>query len=120
MSSLSFNKQADGSFAVYDADAQLFGYIQENDDHTWSTVSDTGKAGKDTYNSQHEAGAALAPDRISAVGSGTGSGAVTQDGATLKRIQEGTAGDRWGDTSTPADVDVTVTDTKADKAATNK
>lgn len=118
MSSLSFNKQDDGSFAVYDADSQLFGYVQENDDHTWSTVSEGGKAGRDTYASQHEAGAALAPDRISPIGSGTGAGAITQDRDLLRAVTDATKGDRWGDTSTAHDaVDVPGRDMKADSGA---
>lgn len=121
MSSLSFNKQDDGSFAVYDADAQLFGYVQQNDDGSWSTVSDGGKAGKDAYASQHEAGAALAPDRISPIGSGTGAGAVINDADLHKGINEATKGDRWGDTSTAHDaIDVPGRDLKTEGAKTTK
>jgi len=118
VSSLSFNKQDDGSFAVYDADAQLFGYVQQNDDGSWSTVSEGGKKGGDQFASQHEAGAALAPDRISPQGSGTGSGAVTQDRDMLRAVNDATKGDRWGDTSTAHDaIDVPGRDLKADSGA---
>jgi hypothetical protein len=118
MSSLSFNKQDDGSFAVYDADAQLFGFVQENDDHTWSTVSEKGSKGGDVFASQHEAGAALAPDRISPIGGGTGAGAITQDSALLRRVQEATQGDRWGDTSTAhGQIDLPGRDLKAEGTA---
>jgi hypothetical protein len=118
MSSLSFNKQDDGSFAVYDGDSQLFGYVQENDDHTWSTVSDKGAKGGDVYRSQHEAGAALAPDRISPIGGGTGAGAITRDSDLLRRVQEATQGDRWGDTSTThGAIDLPGRDMKAEGAA---
>ena len=99
---------------MYDADAQLFGYVQQNDDGSWSTVSDGGKAGREQFASQHEAGAALAPDRISPIGSGTGAGAVSQDRDLLRAVQEGTQGDRWGDTSTQHDaIDVPGRDLKA-------
>lgn len=118
MSSLSFNKQDDGSFAVYDADSQLFGYVQQNDDLSWSTVSDKGAKGGDRYASQHEAGAALAPDRISPIGSGTGAGAITQDRDLLRAVTDATRGDRWGDTSTAHDaVDVPGRDMKAEAGA---
>lgn len=120
MSSLSFNKQDDGSFAVYDADAQLFGYVQENDDHSWSTVSEGGKRGSDAFASQHEAGAALAPDRISPIGSGTGAGAVVNDRELLRGVTDATKGDRWGDTSTAHDaIDVPGRDLKAEGAKTS-
>lgn len=121
VSSLSFNKQDDGSFAVYDADAQLFGYVQQNDDESWSTVSDKGAKGGDRFMSQHEAGAALAPDRISPIGSGTGAGAVVNDRELLRGVTEATKGDRWGDTSTAHDeIDVPGRDLKAEAGTAKK